>query len=75
LSVTLRLAERLPLASGVKVTLIVQWLLAGTLFPQLFVCAKSPALAPRIEIWLIETGELSTLVKVIGTGELFFPTG
>jgi hypothetical protein len=43
-------AERLPVCVGVKVTWIVQWAPAGRLLPQLFVCEKSPGLAPPISI-------------------------
>ena len=39
-------AVRLPLAAGVKVTLIVQLALAATELPQVLVWAKSLALAP-----------------------------
>jgi hypothetical protein len=39
-------AVRLPLAEGVKVTLIVQLAPAATLDPQVLVWAKSPTLAP-----------------------------
>ena len=46
LSVTVSVAARLPVAPGVKVTLIVQLLPASSDVPQVFVCAKSPALAP-----------------------------
>jgi hypothetical protein len=39
-------AVRLPLAVGVKVTLMVQLPPAATELPQVLVCAKSPALVP-----------------------------
>jgi hypothetical protein len=43
-------AERAPLAAGLNVTLIAQLVLPGMPLPQVFVCAKSPALAPVNEI-------------------------
>ena len=47
LSVTLRVAVRVPAAVGVKVTLIVQLPPAGTLAPQVLVgIAKSPLFVP-----------------------------
>lgn len=45
LSVMLKLPVKAPPASGVKLTLIVQEPLAGTVLPQLFVCAKFPLVA------------------------------
>jgi hypothetical protein len=50
LSVTVSVAERAPLATGVKVTLIVQRAPAAMLDPQPFVSAKSLGLAPVIEM-------------------------
>ena len=41
-------AVRLPLAEGVKVTLIVQFAPTATELPHVLVWAKSPALAPVI---------------------------
>ena len=46
LSVRVTAAPRVPLAAGVKVTLIVQLAPAATELPQLLVWAKSLALAP-----------------------------
>jgi len=48
LSVILSKADRLPLAVGVKVTLIVQLTPGRTELPQLLVWRKSPAFAPAI---------------------------
>jgi len=48
-----RLALRLPIAEGVKVTDTVQFPLGFKLLPQLFVCEKSPAFVPVISILLI----------------------
>lgn len=49
---------RLPLAPGVKVTLIVQLKLAARELPQLFVCVKSAELDPEIEIPVMERAAL-----------------
>ena len=46
LSVTVKDAERAPVALGVNVTLIVQLELAASDVPQLLVCSKSPLLVP-----------------------------
>ena len=46
LSLTVRVAVRVPVAVGVNVTLIVQLPPAATLDPQLLVWAKSPLLVP-----------------------------
>ena len=46
LSVRVTAALRVPLAAGVKVTLIVQLAPAATELPQLLVCAKSLGFAP-----------------------------
>jgi len=47
-------ALRVPLAVGVKATLIVQLPPAGTLDPQLLLCAKSPGFVP-VSIRLLKT--------------------
>ena len=39
-------ADRVPVAVGLNVTLMVQLAPAATLAPQVFVCEKSPLLAP-----------------------------
>ena len=49
LSVTVRVAVRVPAADGVKVTLIVQLEFAATEVPQLSVSAKSLAFVPVID--------------------------
>ena len=46
MSVTVSAAVRVPVALGVKVTLIVQFAPAARLVPQVFVSAKSPLLDP-----------------------------
>src|SRR5436190_5986550 len=53
LSVTLNVALLVPLAVGVKVTLIVHCAPAATDVPQLLVCPKSPLLAPVMEMLLM----------------------
>ena len=57
-------AARLPLAAGVKVTLIVQLAPAATLDPQVLVWVKSPALEPEIEMPVTLKAALPVLVKV-----------
>jgi len=74
-SLTVKFAKRCPVACGVNVTLIVQLPPAGTLDPQLLVWAKSPASLPLMPILLMLTGACeSSLVNVIGIGELLVPT-
>src|SRR5208282_1680745 len=63
LSVMLTEAVRLPLAVGVKVTLIVQLAPAATELPQVLVCAKSPGLAPVIERLAMLKAALPVLLK------------
>ena len=61
LSVTASDAVRLPVAVGVKVTLMVQLAPAARLVPQLFVWPKSPLLAPVTAILVILSSELVPL--------------
>jgi hypothetical protein len=58
-------ATRLPLAEGVKVTLIVQLAPAATELPQLLACAKLLALAPETVMLPTLKATLPELVKVI----------
>jgi hypothetical protein len=58
-------ADRLPLAEGVKVTLIVQLAPAATELPQLLVWAKSLALAPETAMLLTLKAALPELVSMI----------
>jgi hypothetical protein len=74
LSVTVRLALRVPVALGVKVTLIVQLEPAATLAPQLLVWPKSPALAPLNPILLILIDEPVPFFSVSGCAALVAPT-
>ena len=64
LSVMLTEAVRLPLAEGVKVTLIVQLVPAATLAPQLLVCAKSLALVPVSARLVMLKAALPVLLRV-----------
>ena len=64
LSEMLSEAVRLPLAEGVKVTLIVQLAPAATLDPQLLVWAKSLALVPKTAMLVALKAELPELVRV-----------
>jgi len=58
-------AERLPLADGVKVTLMVQLPPAATELPQLLVWVKSLALAPESARLVTLKAALPELVSVI----------
>jgi hypothetical protein len=64
LSVTLTEAVRLPLAEGVKVTLIVQVAPPATELPQLLLWAKSPALVPVSVTLVMLNVALPLLVRV-----------
>ena len=65
MSVIVTAAVRDPIALGLNVTLIVQLpLLAATEFPQLFVCAKSPVLAPVTPMFVMLSDALPVLVSV-----------
>ena len=57
LSVMFKVAERLPLAVGVKVTLNVQLAPAPNATPQLLVCAKSPGFGPATAIFVMTNME------------------
>jgi hypothetical protein len=65
LSAMLSAAERDPLAAGVKVTLIVHLPPAATELPHVFVCAKSPALAPFTDMLVRDRLAFPVLVRVI----------
>ena len=64
LSVMARAAVRLPLAAGLKVTLMVQLEPAARLDPQLLDWAKSLALAPKTAMLEMLKAELPELVRV-----------
>jgi len=58
-------AVRVPVAVGVKVTLMVQFpLFAATELPQLFVCAKSPLLVPATATLEMFNAAFPVLVSV-----------
>jgi hypothetical protein len=73
LSVTMRVAVRVPDAVGVNVTLIVQLELFARLVPQLLVCPKSPALVPPTATLSPVRVDPVPLVRVKGCGELVVP--
>ena len=65
LSATERIAERVPLALGVKITLMEQLAPAASEVPQLFVWAKSPGLLPPNEMPVILRLDVPELLSVI----------
>ena len=65
MSVMVTAALRAPLAVGLKVTLIEQWPPTATLPPQVFVCAKSPLLAPVIAMLVKVKVALPVFERVI----------
>ena len=74
LSVTVRAVLRVPLAAGVKVTLIVQLAPAATELPQLLVCAKSPGFVPVSARLVTLKAVLPEFVKVTAWAVLVVPT-
>ena len=65
LSVMFKVAERLPLAVGVKVTPNVQLAPAASVAPQLLVCAKSPGFGPATAIFVITNRECPLFLRVV----------
>ena len=65
---------RLPVAAGSNVTLITQPEFAATLFPQVFVCAKSAGLAPVMVIELKASGCKRLFFRVTFIARLDGPT-
>src|SRR5713101_6587422 len=63
-SVTVNVPLRLPVAVGVKVTLIVEFAPAATDAPQLLVWAKSPLFAPAMAMLVIVSAVLWEFVSV-----------
>jgi hypothetical protein len=61
-----RVAFRVPVAVGLKVTVMVQLAVAATELPQLLVCVKSDALVPLTEM-LVIFSDVVPLVFVINT--------
>lgn len=74
LSVTCTFAARAPVAVGRKVTLTVQLAPTAKLAGQLFVCEKSPALAPVIATPLIDSAAVPEFVRETECAALEFPT-
>jgi hypothetical protein len=73
LSVMVSEALREPAAEGVNVTLIAQLAPAETVLPQVFVCVKSPALAPLMAILEMLRDAFPMLESVTVCGELVEP--
>ena len=65
LSATETVAVRVPVAVGVKVTLIVQLLFPEIPVPQVLVSEKSPALVPLMVMLVIFNAFLETSERVI----------
>lgn len=74
LSVIVSVAERLPVAVGVKVTVIVQLPPAATELPQVLFCPKSPGFVPVNPMLLIVSAAFPVLFKVKVCGLLVVPT-
>jgi hypothetical protein len=74
LSVIVTLAVRLPLAVGVKVTLMVQLAPVARELPHVFVCTKSPLLVPVIAMLVRLTAVLPVLAKVTAWAVVVVPT-
>ena len=77
LSLIVTLAPRLPLADGVKVTLIVQLAPAASvlgLMGQVLVCAKSPAFVPATVMLVIVRAAVPLFVSVTDLAALVVPT-
>lgn len=64
LSVIVKVAVRLPIAVGAKVTLTVQFPPAATELPQVLVCPKSPGLVPENAILLMARAKFPVLLSV-----------
>ena len=74
LSVMASAAVRLPLADGVKVTLMVQLAPAARLDPQLLVWEKSLAFEPKTAMLVMLNAALPELLKVTDRVVLVEPT-
>jgi len=73
LSVTVTLAVRLPVAVGLKVTVMPQLAPAAKVLPQVLVWAKSPGLAPPMAMLVMFKVVLARLVMVAVCGALVVP--
>jgi hypothetical protein len=74
LSEIVTVALRVPIAIGVKVTLIVQLAPTATELPHVLVCAKSPALAPVMAMLLMLNVVLPVLLNVATFAGLLWRT-
>ena len=74
MSVTVSAAVRVPVALGVKVTLIVQFAPAARLVPHVFVCAKSPLFAPVMAMLEMFNVAEPMLLRVTACAALAVPT-
>jgi hypothetical protein len=74
LSVMVMLAARLPVAVGLKVTLMEQFAPAATLAPHVFVCEKSPLFVPVMAMLEIVNVAVPVLVSVTICTALLMPT-
>ena len=74
MSVTVNVPLRVPVAVGVKVTLIVQLVPAARLAPQLLVCPKSPLLVPLTAMLVMPSAVPWELVRVTACAALVVPT-
>ena len=74
LSVTARLAVRVPVAVGLNVALIVQLVPAARLAPQVWVWMKSPLLVPVMAMPLMLSAAVPVLERVIDWAALLAPT-
>lgn len=74
LSLTFNFALRVPVAPGVKVTLIVHVPPAGTEEGQVLVCEKSALLVPKMLIPVIVSATFCRFVRVVLIGLLEVPT-
>ena len=74
LSVTVKVALLVPVAAGVKVTLIAQLDPAARLEPQLLVCPKSPLLVPVMAMPVIDSAALPEFERVTAWAVPVVPT-
>src|ERR1039457_5581381 len=70
----LTVAVRLPDTVGLNATEMLQFAPAGTLFPQVLVCVKSPELAPVTAMLVMESAAPPLLVRVTDWLALVLPT-
>jgi hypothetical protein len=75
LSVMLRVAVRVPLAVGLNLTLMLQLAPAANELPQVWVCAKSPALGPTIAMAVIVTLVVPVFLSATTLAALVVPIG